>query len=189
MYAASANGRFFLHRWLPLDPLSHCLANTGCKLVILDPERAERLQPIALRILQKTTTEAFLVFDMSEPRRQWKHMESFEETLESYEDDGMSMLKAKAKFTINPEDNATIIFTSGEWTRAYCTTEINHALRNNGPPQRCTEHSATVPLEFSKRMLYFILARSLLITQFFRSSSPASEQLFGEVKNYQVFKE
>ncbi|CAA7257483.1 unnamed protein product [Cyclocybe aegerita] len=97
--------------WLPLDPLGHCLAHTRCKIVILDPERADRLQSVIPKLLQETDTTNFLVFDSLGPPRRWKQFHSFEESLQRYPDDGMEVLNSA--ISILPEDNATIIFTSG----------------------------------------------------------------------------
>ncbi|KAJ3516840.1 hypothetical protein NLJ89_g878 [Agrocybe chaxingu] len=97
--------------WLPLDPLSHCVAHTKCKIVVLDPERADRLQSVIPKLLQETETTDFLVFDSLGPLRRWKQIHSFEESLRRYPDDGLDILNSA--ISILPEDNATIIFTSG----------------------------------------------------------------------------
>jgi long-subunit acyl-CoA synthetase (AMP-forming) len=95
--------------WLPLNHLSHCLAHTECKIAILDPERADLLQPVAGQLLQTSIIKSFLVFDLSQPRKSENFMPSLEEILENYQDDQIFLPKT----FIDPEDNATIIFTSG----------------------------------------------------------------------------
>jgi len=98
-------------RWLPLEPLSHCLAHTQCRLVILDPERAERLQDAASRMYLETDIEAMLVFDLHDSKPISEGMRYFEEKLHEYSSDGMHILTSP--ISILPEDDATLIFTSG----------------------------------------------------------------------------
>jgi len=99
------------YRWLPLEPLSHCLAHTQCRLVILDPERAERLQSVVPHMYRETDVEAILVFDFQERKPSWDGMRYFEETLREYSADGTHILTSP--ISILPEDNSTVIFTSG----------------------------------------------------------------------------
>ncbi|KAF9441643.1 acetyl-CoA synthetase-like protein [Macrolepiota fuliginosa MF-IS2] len=47
--------------WLPLRPLRHCLVHTGCKLIIVDPERATVLEPLAPQLKEEAGVVAFLV--------------------------------------------------------------------------------------------------------------------------------
>ncbi|KAF5385818.1 hypothetical protein D9615_002571 [Tricholomella constricta] len=70
--------------WLPLEPLRYCLRHTDCKLIIVDPERADRLVPVALDILRDTIAIAFLVFDNHEGSRRWHGMNSFPAIVEQY---------------------------------------------------------------------------------------------------------
>ncbi|KAF5355120.1 hypothetical protein D9756_005291 [Leucocoprinus leucothites] len=95
--------------WQPLSPLRHCLVNTGCKLIIVDPERASVLEPIASRLRKDDGVMAFLVLDQCD--RSWQHMESFNKAIDAYprRDDVRDLSTER----IEPEDNATIIFTSG----------------------------------------------------------------------------
>lgn len=116
--------------WLPLDLLDHCLAHTECKLVILDLERADLLQPVALQLLQKSTITTFLVStssSVSQSARSWQNpmMPSMEEVMEGYSDDGSEILQPK--ISIEPEDNATIIFTSGIYIE-YLRTNLHTVL-------------------------------------------------------------
>ncbi|KAJ3575121.1 hypothetical protein NP233_g1302 [Leucocoprinus birnbaumii] len=92
--------------WLPLSPLEHCLVNTGCKLIIVDPERASVLEPIASRLIEEHGVIGFLVLDRC--NRSWRHMEPFDKAVDAYP---RSMDVSSEK--IEPEDDATIIFTSG----------------------------------------------------------------------------
>ncbi|KAF8161102.1 hypothetical protein B0H34DRAFT_654088 [Crassisporium funariophilum] len=97
--------------WLPREPLGHCLVHTQCKLVILDAERADVMQPCASTICRDSETEAFLVFNNQERSKHWEGLQLFDEALHQYPDDGNEVIYNPT--TIEPEDNATIIFTSG----------------------------------------------------------------------------
>ena len=81
--------------------------------MILDPERADILQQTASKLLQNTQINAFLVFDLNENARRWTDMKSFNETFDDYLGDGSNVISSS--ISIHPEDNATIIFTSGKY--------------------------------------------------------------------------
>ncbi|KAF8906525.1 hypothetical protein CPB84DRAFT_1813777 [Gymnopilus junonius] len=100
-----------VNAWLPVAPLTHCLAHTESKVVILDPERADVLQSTASKILHDTQINAFLVFDLHGNTRSWECMRSFTDSLNVYLGDGSDILDST--ISIIPEENATIIFTSG----------------------------------------------------------------------------
>ncbi|PPQ67300.1 hypothetical protein CVT25_005884 [Psilocybe cyanescens] len=101
-----------VNAWLPHEPLMHCLVNTQCKLVIFDPERADLMQS-TIRKIQRTTTESisFLVFDFKEHRKAWEGMKSFSHSLNDYRVETVGVVGTP--IVILPEDNATLIFTSG----------------------------------------------------------------------------
>ncbi|KAF9460705.1 hypothetical protein BDZ94DRAFT_878708 [Collybia nuda] len=96
--------------WLPLEPLRYCHSHTDCKLVMLDPERADRIEPVAADILEDSPSN-FLVLDSHEGKGQWKEMESFRAVVDAYIGETASILEEE--YEILPEDNATIMFTSG----------------------------------------------------------------------------
>ena len=96
-------------RWLPLSHLSHCLEHTECKLAVLDAERADLLQPVAGQLLQTSIIKSFIVLDLPQPRKWTNLMPSLDQILEDYRDDQPFL----PKILIDPEDNATIVFTSG----------------------------------------------------------------------------
>lgn len=100
-----------MSRWLPLKPLSHCLAVTGCKVTFVDSERADLLQPIVKKLLRDTDNKTFLVLDVFNYHKQWDGMELYQECLDNYLGDGQDVIAQP--MPICPEDNATIIFTSG----------------------------------------------------------------------------
>lgn len=98
-----------VNAWLPLKPLEHCLVYTGCKLIIVDPERASIVELITSRLKEEIGVTGFLVLDRY--NRSWKHMESLNKLVDAHPrcDDLSDILSQ----SIGPEDNATIIFTSG----------------------------------------------------------------------------
>jgi hypothetical protein len=95
--------------WLPLGPLRHCLSYTGCKLIIVDLERASVLEPIASQLIEEVGVAAFLVLDGC--HRSWRNMKSLDKVVDAYSGyhDPIDLFGEK----IDPEDNATIVFTSG----------------------------------------------------------------------------
>ena len=105
--------------WLPLEPLQHCIAHTGCKLLLLDAERADRLEPVTGAL---TNAHAVLVFNSTEGKGNWRGMESLDLVLHHFR--GAEILESSPN--IMPEDNATIMFTSG---KLFCPTGINRELK------------------------------------------------------------
>lgn len=97
--------------WLPLEPLSHCLVHTQCKLVIFDTERAQLIQPAVQKLRQDSEIQAFIVFDDQSHNNRWPGLLSFDQCLQQYHSDGKEAITSADM--IKPEDNATIIFTSG----------------------------------------------------------------------------
>ena len=98
--------------WLPVEPLSHCLIHTQCKIVIFDTERAQLIQPAVQKLRQDSEIQAFIVFDDGQNHNDhWPGLLSFDESLQQYHSDGTEAIFPVD--VIKPEDNATIIFTSG----------------------------------------------------------------------------
>ncbi|KAK7695997.1 hypothetical protein QCA50_000637 [Cerrena zonata] len=101
-----------VNAWLPSEPLLHCLIHTGGKLIILDTERADRILP-AVTNLQTNGVAGFLVLDSPVLHDRWKtYYQLWEDVLSRYEGNGSDHILADDPH-ITPEDNATIIFTSG----------------------------------------------------------------------------
>lgn len=115
------------NRWLPLDPLTHCLGLTNCRIVIVDPERADVIQVAAARIMRQTDIEAFLVLELGTRQWQWDEMDSFQRVLDDYTSDGMDVMRSP--ISITPEDNATILFTSGMYSCSM--TSIIHSGKSD----------------------------------------------------------
>ncbi|KAF8897515.1 hypothetical protein BD779DRAFT_1608102 [Infundibulicybe gibba] len=97
--------------WLPLQALRYCLAHTQCKLIILDPERADLLEPIATNLAAEIGATGFVVLECQEGKGQWAGMRTWKSLVEEFHEE--DPIIAKEDLGILPEDNATIIFTSG----------------------------------------------------------------------------
>ena len=69
------------------------------------------MQSSLARLRQETEIEAFIVFDDHKLNEQWEGLHSFDQCLQQYHADGTEAITTVS--TIKPEDNATIIFTSG----------------------------------------------------------------------------
>ncbi|TRM70589.1 hypothetical protein BD626DRAFT_449195 [Schizophyllum amplum] len=103
--------------WLPVDVVTHCLCVTDCKVILLDGERAQSLEPSVARIKKDAGCVEMLVFrggpDASKGTacNSSKGLVRLEDVLRAYGDDGRSVLQQDPK--VEPEDNATVMFTSG----------------------------------------------------------------------------
>ncbi|KAG7440416.1 long-chain-fatty-acid-CoA ligase [Guyanagaster necrorhizus] len=96
---------------LPLDPLRHCIMLTKCTMIILDPERAEQVEPIAADLKHATGASGYLVLEDHEGRGHWESMDVWSKVFRQYYKDPGEILRDDPH--IMPEDDATIIFTSG----------------------------------------------------------------------------
>ncbi|KAG2015644.1 long-chain-fatty-acid-CoA ligase [Coprinopsis cinerea AmutBmut pab1-1] len=95
--------------WLPIGPLRHCLVHTGCKLVFLDSERAILLQPLILDEAVRWDSQFVVI---SPPQTRFEGMHSFHDILNTVLPTS-TVDDLRSDIDIEPEDNATIIFTSG----------------------------------------------------------------------------
>lgn len=91
--------------WLPVIPLRHCLHLTECTVVFVDAKRADMLDPI----VSEFKGCSFLVLE-DVPSR-WKSAETVLTALSRF--NGVSGMIAEQDPHIAPEDDATIMFTSG----------------------------------------------------------------------------
>jgi acyl-CoA synthetase (AMP-forming)/AMP-acid ligase II len=96
---------------MPLAALHYCLAHTQCKLIILDAERADLLEPVSRKLAVEAGTQGFLVLECHEGKGAWEGMKGWDDVLSAYRGDATKLLQQELEVT--PEDNATIIFTSG----------------------------------------------------------------------------
>ncbi|PBK66539.1 long-chain-fatty-acid-CoA ligase [Armillaria solidipes] len=100
-----------VNAWLPSEPLRHCITLTKCSLIILDPERAERIEPIAADLKRASGASGYLVLEDHEGKGHWEGMDVWSKVFPNYLKDPEEILRDDPH--IIPEDNATIIFTSG----------------------------------------------------------------------------
>ncbi|KAF4623121.1 hypothetical protein D9613_001373 [Agrocybe pediades] len=101
----------FANAWSPLNTLRYCIARTECKLIIVDPERADTLEHISHKLMEEAKSKGILVLEVHEGKGNWAGMKSWEPSLENFKGDPRSILTME--LNIAPEDNATILFTSG----------------------------------------------------------------------------
>ncbi|KAJ3874261.1 hypothetical protein F5051DRAFT_417300 [Lentinula edodes] len=99
-----------VNAWLPAEPLRHCLVQTQCALVIIDPERADRLVSF-VHELKLRGVKGVLVLEGHEGKGSWPGMQDWSTIFQNYKGNYQSVLQQDPQ--ILPEDNATIIFTSG----------------------------------------------------------------------------
>jgi acyl-CoA synthetase (AMP-forming)/AMP-acid ligase II len=100
-----------LSRWLPTGPLIHCLASTQCKLIALDVERADRLEPEIKKLTAEAGATGVVVLESHEGKGHWRGMQLWETVVKNYKGDPRKVLQNDPKLV--PEDNCLIIFTSG----------------------------------------------------------------------------
>ncbi|XP_006460626.1 acyl-CoA synthetase [Agaricus bisporus var. bisporus H97] len=94
--------------WMPTDLLHHCFSHTQSKLIIIDCERADRLESSISKLVTDTK---FLVLEGHEGKGKWNGMLLWEDALNTYSGDSESIITTDPD--ILPEDNASILFTSG----------------------------------------------------------------------------
>ncbi|KAJ6573029.1 hypothetical protein DFH09DRAFT_1152220 [Mycena vulgaris] len=97
--------------WLPIVPLLHCLTSTQCKLIILDSERADRLEPEIKKLTKQAGATGVVVLESHEGKGRWNGMQLWEKVVKNYKGDPNKALRNDPK--IEHEDNCLIMFTSG----------------------------------------------------------------------------
>ncbi len=105
-------------RWLPTDSLKYCLVHTQCKLLIVDHERAVKLEPILSSIYTENDLSGALILDCPSHEPLPRGTESYHDVLEHYSGEVQSVLAESYPY-IHPEDNAAIMFTSGRICSQY----------------------------------------------------------------------
>ena len=100
-----------VNAFLPAEPLKYCIIKCQSKLLIVDHERADMLSS-AVQEFRLRGIVGVLVFDTYEEKaRNWFGMQNWSIIFSKYNGDYSRVLKESPK--ISPEDDATIIFTSG----------------------------------------------------------------------------
>ncbi|KIK68614.1 hypothetical protein GYMLUDRAFT_36078 [Collybiopsis luxurians FD-317 M1] len=100
-----------VNAWMPVETIKHVLINTQCSLVFLDSERADQLSSKVADIKSAAGTKGFIVVQSQEGKGSWSGMETWKSRIEQNPRDARRVLEDDPK--ILPEDNATILFTSG----------------------------------------------------------------------------
>ncbi|TFK28758.1 long-chain-fatty-acid-CoA ligase [Coprinopsis marcescibilis] len=98
-----------VNAWSPTDVLKHCFVHTQCKVVIVDAERADRLEPIASSLVDKGVA-GICVLEAHEGKGHWNGMQTWNDSLDAYTGP-LDAITADPE--IQPEDNASVYFTSG----------------------------------------------------------------------------
>ncbi|KAK0502172.1 hypothetical protein EDD18DRAFT_1278035 [Armillaria luteobubalina] len=96
---------------LPLEPLRHCITLTRCTLIILDPERADVVEPICAELRFASGASGYLVLEDHEGKGHWEDMDAWSVVFSRYNKDSGDVLRDDPQ--ILPEDDAAITFTSG----------------------------------------------------------------------------
>lgn len=104
----------------------HCLTHTESKLIVLDLERLDRISQ-ALPALRAKGVTGVLVFETPRPDSNLMNVDTWEGVIQSSEQDPNRVLVEDPH--IQPEDNATIIFTSGTCVH-FCILAIVVLLTN-----------------------------------------------------------
>ncbi|KAG5733854.1 2-succinylbenzoate--CoA ligase [Termitomyces sp. T112] len=102
-----------VNAWLPQNQLLFCLVHTECKVIILDPERADRLEASVEELKKAAKSNGILVFNSHEGKGKWNGMKSWNAVLAAYNGDIKGIETGRGEEGILPEDNAAILFTSG----------------------------------------------------------------------------
>lgn len=101
-----------INAWLPAPVLIHCINHTRCKLLILDNERADLLGPSTDKLVHTSGYVVLSDDDNSVPKWTRSNMRTWTDMLNSYAGPDPRKV-AEQEILITPEDNATIMFTSG----------------------------------------------------------------------------
>ncbi|KAJ7180050.1 hypothetical protein C8R43DRAFT_971441 [Mycena crocata] len=115
--------------WLPTPALLHCLSNTQCKLIMLDSERADKLEPMIKKLSADAGANGVVVLESHEGKGHWKGMHPWEDIFKKYKGDPRKVVQHDPKLV--PEDNACVYFTSGttegvlSTQRQYLTNALN----------------------------------------------------------------
>ncbi|KAL8277463.1 hypothetical protein RQP46_010185 [Phenoliferia psychrophenolica] len=94
-----------VNAWLNLEAMEHCIKICDCRVVILDAERAKQLSG-SVKVLESAGSVGILVYRTTAPP---PGMRSFEEAVRPFE----GSTRPLPAVEILPEDEATILFTSG----------------------------------------------------------------------------
>lgn len=131
--------------------MHYCLVHTKCKLIIIDPERADKLERIAKKLVAEAGCTGILVLESHEGKDSWEGMKTWKAAFDDYKGDPRQVLNIDPGLV--PEDDATILFTSGS---VYDLSFENLSLRgsnktfvrDNGQTQGSPQHPSTISHKF-----------------------------------------
>lgn len=86
--------------------------HTESKLIIVDAERADMLEPAVKKLVAGAKSTGIVVLESWEGKGSWEGMTTWEDALRNFKNDGKYIANLDPGLT--PEDDATIFFTSGE---------------------------------------------------------------------------
>lgn len=122
--------------WLPLEPLRFCFVHTQCKLIVLDSDRADTIEPIVASLSQDVGSVGLLVLNSHEGKGRWTGMDCYRAAVDRYIGGTQGIQSLNQDIEILPEDNAAIMFTSGTALRLWHATLLsyNHPYANQVLP-------------------------------------------------------
>lgn len=142
-----------VNAWLPLEPLKYCILHTQCRLILIDSERAAILEPVLTAMCSEIGVTAVLVLDPSCDTCLRKRMERYHDVVINFVGHWRNVLDDRYP-TIRPEDNATIMFTSGttglpkgvlSTQRQFLTNSLNTVVANRRAALRRGENLNSTP--------------------------------------------
>ncbi|KAK0452879.1 uncharacterized protein EV420DRAFT_627954 [Desarmillaria tabescens] len=95
----------------PLELLGYCITLTRCALIVLDPERADMIEPIVAELSLASDASGYLVLEDHKGKGYWEGMDVWSSVSSGYNKEPGDVLSDDPQ--ILPEDNASITFTSG----------------------------------------------------------------------------
>jgi len=101
----------FVNAWATLDVVLYCLVHTESKLIIVDAERADQLEPAVKKLVVAAKSTGIIVLESQEGKGTWEGMATWEDALKNFKNDGKYISSLDPGLA--PEDDATIFFTSG----------------------------------------------------------------------------
>ncbi|SJL14023.1 uncharacterized protein ARMOST_17475 [Armillaria ostoyae] len=96
---------------LPLAPLKHCLTLAKCTILILDPDRADMVQPIASELKKTTGISVYIVFNDQATGGRWAGMDTWTTVCSKDREASEDILNNDPN--VLPDDDAAIFFMSG----------------------------------------------------------------------------
>lgn len=127
-----------VNAWLPLETLQYCITHTGCKIVILDAARADVIEGGASKSMESTS---FFVIEHQEGKGFWDGMQVLDEVLNAYQSKPVNEKDVMSWETIEPDDDASILFTSGTYVPhpfpTFTTDRPRATLHRTGKPKGC----------------------------------------------------